>query len=150
MRSTLHLFIILPFILSLAILGCPPAAQEPDTDVTQEQGQEPEPETEPEGPKVFVVSIPPGTSIPGCEDGDNDCFEPATLEIQVGDTVNWENDDIAAHTITSGSPADGLTETFDSSVIISGTNFEFKFTQVGTYEYYCMVHPWQTGVVEVE
>ena len=58
------------------------------------------------GPQTHSVEIPVGTSVPGCEETDS-CFLPANITINAGDTVEWPNVDTAAHTVTSGSPADG-------------------------------------------
>ena len=38
---------------------------------------------------------------------------------------------------------------WDSSLIMSGGNYEHTFTESGTYEYYCAVHPWTLGKVIV-
>ncbi|HET6518083.1 MAG TPA: hypothetical protein VFG25_07695, partial [Nitrosopumilaceae archaeon] len=46
-------------------------------------------------PKTARVSIPSGTSVPGCEET-NACYKPATVTIQKGGTVTWSNDDTAA------------------------------------------------------
>jgi plastocyanin len=32
---------------------------------------------------------------------------------------------------------------------MSGGTFEFTFDESGTYDYFCMVHPWMTGKVIV-
>jgi plastocyanin len=68
--------------------------------------------------------------------------------VATGTTVTWSNDDTAAHTVTSGTPegSDGL---FDSSIFMAGTSFEFTFDEAGTYDYFCMVHPWMTGIIHV-
>jgi plastocyanin len=100
------------------------------------------------GPKTVEVSIPSGTSVPGCEET-NECYIPATVSINVGDTVSWPNDDTAAHTVTAGSAADGPNGVFDSSLLIAGGTFEYTFDSSGNYDYYCMVHPWMTGSVKV-
>ena len=90
-----------------------------------------------------------GSSTPGCEDT-NECFIPSTATIGVGETVTWENTDNAAHTVTSGSPADGPDGVFDSSLIMAGgASFSHTFDAAGTYDYFCMVHPWMSGVVIV-
>jgi predicted secreted protein with PEFG-CTERM motif len=69
----------------------------------------------------------------------------------MGGTVTWENVDNAAHTVTSGSPADGPDGVFDSSLIMAGgATFSHTFDDVGTYDYFCMVHPWMQGSVIVE
>ena len=43
--------------------------------------------------------------------------------------------------------ADGL---FDSEMMSAGDVFEFTFTEVGSYDYYCTFHPWMVGTVNVE
>lgn len=70
--------------------------------------------------------------------------------IRVNQTVVWNNDDTASHTITSGTPDGGPNGIFDSSLIMSGNSFAFKFAKKGVYPYFCMVHPWQEGIVVVE
>ncbi len=91
-----------------------------------------------------------GSSTPGCEDT-NSCFDPNPVTIAMGGTVTWENVDNAAHTVTSGSPADGPDGVFDSSLIMAGgATFSHTFDDVGTYDYFCMVHPWMQGSVIVE
>jgi len=90
-----------------------------------------------------------GSSTPGCEDT-NSCFDPNPVTIAMGGTVTWENVDNAAHTVTSGSPADGPDGVFDSSLIMAGgASFSHTFDEAGTYDYFCMVHPWMAGAVMV-
>jgi len=100
------------------------------------------------GPVTVEVSIPSGTSVPGCEET-NECYIPKTVSINAGDTVSWSNDDTAAHTVTGGSAADGPSGMFDSSLLIAGGTFEQTFDASGTLDYYCMVHPWMTGSIQV-
>lgn len=101
-----------------------------------------------EGPMTVEVTIPSGTSVPGCEET-NECYIPASVSIMKGDTVVWKNKDTAAHTVTSGSPEDGPSGIFDSSLLIGGGSFEHTFDSSGSYDYFCMVHPWMTGDVQV-
>ncbi|KAF6245268.1 plastocyanin/azurin family copper-binding protein [Nitrosopumilus sp. b2] len=101
-----------------------------------------------ESPKTINVSIPSGTAAPGCEET-NECYIPYEVEITVGDTVSWSNDDTAAHTVTSGTPTEGPDGVFDSSLVMAGAIYEFTFEQKGNYDYFCMVHPWMTGIVQV-
>jgi len=95
------------------------------------------------------VSIPEGTSTPGCE-ADNACYIESEVTVSVGATVTWTNDDTAAHTVTSGTPTDGPDGVFDSSIVMSGATFEHTFEEAGDYDYFCIVHPWMTGKVIVE
>ena len=94
------------------------------------------------------VSIPEGSSTPGCETT-NECFIPDEVSVNVGDEVTWTNDDTAAHTVTAGSAADGPSGVFDSSLFMAGTTFSHTFDAEGDFPYFCMVHPWMQGVVKV-
>ena len=100
-------------------------------------------------PKTVNVEIPKGSSSPGCETS-NACFSPASLTINAGDTVEWTNTDTAAHTVTSGSPANGPSGVFDSSLIMGSASFENTFDEAGNYDYFCMVHPWMVGNIQVD
>lgn len=95
------------------------------------------------------ISVPAGTSVPGCE-VENRCYVPPTLKIKKGQSVEWTNDDSAAHTITSGTPDKGPDGKFDSSLFMSKETFTHFFKDKGKYHYFCMVHPWQNGEIIVE
>ena len=88
-----------------------------------------------------------GSSTPGCEP---DCFIPATVTIGVGGMVTFANNDNAAHTSTAGSPADGPSGVWDSSLVMVGQSYTTPALDAGEYPYFCMVHPWMTGLVIVE
>ena len=98
---------------------------------------------------VRHVSIPQGTSVPGCEE-EHLCFDPEHLIIFADAEVIWTNDDTAAHTVTSGSPQKGPSGKFDSGLVLSGGTFTHKFASAGAFDYFCMVHPWMVGIVEVK
>ena len=108
--------------------------------------EEPEPATA-EDVSVAIVSIPPGAAVPGCEKT-GECYLPSAITISAGQKVSWSNADSAAHTVTSGT-ATGTTGVFDSGIFMSGSVYEFTFDDAGTYDYFCMVHPWMTGKVLV-
>ncbi len=104
---------------------------------------------EPEVMEPFsgTISVPSGSSAPGCDET-NECFIPADVSINVGETVTWSNDDSAAHTVTSGVPG-AADDVFDSSLFMEGTIFSHTFDEAGEYDYFCLVHPWMTGKVQV-
>ena len=85
-------------------------------------------------------------------------FNPTQLNVPVGATVTWRQDDVASHTVTSGRVEQaGGTATatpdgkFDSGTISKGQNFEFTFAAAGEFPFYCAVHPaTMTGVVTVK
>ena len=103
---------------------------------------------EPMGSQTHTVEVPSGTSVPGCEETDS-CYSPANITINAGDTVEWPNIDTAAHTVTGGSPADGPSGVFDSSLLMADATFAFTFEDAGEYDYFSMVHPWMVGSVSV-
>jgi predicted lipoprotein with Yx(FWY)xxD motif/plastocyanin len=69
----------------------------------------------------------------------NFAFDPKGLTITAGTTVVWHNSDTIAHTVTSDT---GL---FDSP-LPPGADFQFTFSQAGTYPYYCRPHGGPGGV----
>jgi len=100
-------------------------------------------------PSAFAdvtVTNAEGSSTPGCEPN---CFIPNPVTIEAGDTVTWDNGDTAAHTATGGSPTDGPSGVFDSSLIMAGASFSYTFDTAGTFDYFCMVHPWMEGTIVV-
>lgn len=60
-------------------------------------------------------------------------FDPSTLEVKVGDTVEWKNEDITPHTATSA--------TFDSASIDPDKSWRHTFTESGNFPYTCSFHP---------
>ncbi len=78
----------------------------------------------------------------------NNAFQPQQITVTAGTTVTWKNQDSVAHTVTSG-PRDAPSGLFDSGQIAAGGTFSFTFTDPGTYEYYCTVHPGMDGTVTV-
>ena len=119
-----------------------------EEEVVEETMMEEEVMMKPTGPQTHTVDMPEGTSVPGCEET-NACYLPADITINAGDTVEWINVDTAAHTVTGGSPADGPSGVFDSSLVMGGAVYAFTFEETGSYDYFCMVHPWMVGSVTV-
>ena len=100
-----------------------------------------------EEPKEPVtVTMPDGAGI---QKEGQIYYDPENLQISVGATVLWINDDNTMHTVTSGNSQEGPNGLFDSALIAAGDSFEFTFTTQGKEDYYCIVHPWMTGSVEV-
>jgi len=107
--------------------------------------------TPPDGKYVVTANVllPAGASVPGCEER-NECYIPSTIRVHRGDSVTWYNGDTAAHTVTSGTVADGVDGVFDSRLFMAGGTFSHTFDRAGTFDYFCMVHPWMTGEVVVQ
>ena len=101
-----------------------------------------------EAPKEATkIIIPEGAAIP--EDG-KIFYNPEAINISTGTTVEWINEDAAMHTATSGNPASGADGVFDSEILNIGDTYQFTFADVGNYDYYCILHPWMIGTVNVE
>jgi len=92
------------------------------------QSQEPVPPT----PTTTEVSI------------EGFAFKPAEINVPVGSTVTWNNKDSVIHTVTA---RDG---TFDSGSLSAGDTFSYTFEVEGTFEYYCVFHPYMEGKVVVD
>jgi plastocyanin len=60
---------------------------------------------------------------------------PATLAVNVGDTVVWKNDDVVPHTATDTG------KSFDSGNIEPGASWSYVVKRKGAYSYYCAYHP---------
>jgi plastocyanin len=70
-------------------------------------------------------------------------FSPNPVEVKVGETVTWINDDSGRHTVTS---KDGF---FDSGMMGKGQSFSYTFDKAGEYTYHCEPHPNMVGTVVV-
>jgi plastocyanin len=98
-----------------------------------------------------AVTVAPGGAL---------TFDPSTVKISVGDTVQWTWA-ASGHSVTSGNStsctADGQfcspNNTNCTVCVTSNVGFvyEFTFTQAGTFSYFCCVHCafGMTGVVNV-
>jgi amicyanin len=73
----------------------------------------------------------------------NFAFTPANIQVPVGTTVTWTNLDSAPHTVTFKQGMKG------SGVLEKGQSFSYTFTEAGTFQYDCAVHPYMTATVTV-
>ena len=86
--------------------------------------------------------------LPGSSSLTTDAYAPNPIQVSVGGTVTWTNDDSQPHTATSGENAtpDGF---FDSGIMAPSATFEHTFTEAGEYPYFCLLHPNMVGTVRV-
>ncbi len=80
---------------------------------------------------------------------DDFAFRAETVTVPAGTTVTWSNEDATSHTVTAGGEDVPDPDTFDLTVDEQGQVVEFTFDEAGSYPYYCVLHPFMTGVVEV-
>ena len=80
-------------------------------------------------------------------------YSPNPIQVSVGTTVTWTNNDSQPHTVTSGSNGQPDNK-FNSSpnftpLLNPGQTFSFTFTEEGEYPYFCLLHPNMVGTVSV-
>ena len=106
-------------------------------------------------PSATVV-MPEGTGVPGCQETDG-CFVPAAAAVGTGGSVTWVNEDSVIHTVLAGDIREDTDAVgfeypngFESGLIEpGGGTFTVTGLQDGEYPYYCSVHPWMAGVLQV-
>lgn len=109
-------------VLALGVVGCSST-----TDSTPSAS-----ETTASGPVVTVTAM---------------AYSPASLTVNVGDTVTWVFDDNGmAHDVSGVGDARGKLR---SPLKKSGT-YTYTFTEPGTYDYTCTPHPDMRGSVVVQ
>lgn len=69
-------------------------------------------------------------------------FTPATLEIKMGSTVTWVNNDQISHQIKS--------IFFNSAELTTGQSFSYTFNNPGIFDYTCSIHPEMSGKIVVK
>jgi plastocyanin len=70
-------------------------------------------------------------------------FATPRIDIIAGDAVRWSNDSARSHDVVA---ADG---SFDSGRVFQGEAFAHRFTAAGTVSYFCSLHPFMTGEIDV-
>ena len=71
-------------------------------------------------------------------------FAPASVTVNVGDTVTWTNNGPTPHSATSSSGV------FDTGIMDAGQSGSHTFTEAGTFAYICTPHPNMHGTVVVQ
>ena len=73
----------------------------------------------------------------------NYAFDPATVTVHAGDTVEWKNDDSVDHTATD--EVDPQKRAFDSGHIQQGKTSNYVAGKKGTYNYLLFITPFHEG-----
>ena len=87
---------------------------------------------------------PAPAPTPAAVDIRNFAFSPDPINISVGGTVQWINNDQAAHTVV------GDAAPFKSGTLSNKAMFSAKFDTPGTYDYHCSIHPFMKAKVVVK
>ena len=81
----------------------------------------------------------------------NFSFAPVVINLKVGDTVTWTNNDAAPHQIASNPhPTHTDLPGLLSGVLSNGQSYSYTFDKAGTWGYHCHIHPSMTGTVVVQ
>jgi plastocyanin len=75
---------------------------------------------------------------------DNFTFTPSELTVAVGTTVKWVNHDDIPHTVVNKD------KVFRSKALDTDDSYSFTFTNAGTFDYFCGLHPHMVGKVIVK
>jgi plastocyanin len=108
----------------------------------------------PDAPATAVAAETPADAAQGAEapaaaevpvDIRDFAYSPNPVEIAVGDTVTWTNQDEVPHTAT-GEDRDVL----QSGTISPGASFSQVFSAPGEFGYFCEFHPNMAGTIVVQ
>jgi plastocyanin len=89
---------------------------------------------------------------------DEPMYQPATVHVRVGQTVEWQNDGQVSHSVTddpsrANKPVDALlpagVKPFNSGNVMPGGRYRYTFTQPGRYRYFCLTHEMDQMIGEV-
>jgi plastocyanin len=98
----------------------------------------------PEKPASSETKEMKANSVPDQVVIENFSFVPATLTVKAGTKVTWVNRDDVPHTATD------TEKRFNSKALDTDDQFAFTFSEPGTYNYFCALHPKMTGQIIVK
>lgn len=70
-------------------------------------------------------------------------FSPAELQVRLGDTITWINNDFIPHTATA------IDKSWDSKNLAKGEEFSLIVSDNTVLDYYCFYHPNMTAKIEI-
>ena len=70
-------------------------------------------------------------------------YEPANLNVVVGASVQFINQDEEPHTVTANDSS------FNSKALDTNETWTYTFTKPGTFPYFCAIHPYMKGTITV-
>ena len=71
-------------------------------------------------------------------------YSPTPLNVSVGTTVTWVNNDSTDHDSTA------VNNSFSTGTIAPGRSASFRFQSAGSFPYYCTIHPGMVATVNVQ
>jgi len=70
-------------------------------------------------------------------------YDPRDLTVELGTTIVWTNIGELPHTVTD------INGAFDSGLMLKDDVYERRFDELGTFDYFCTLHPNMVGSVTV-
>jgi plastocyanin len=70
-------------------------------------------------------------------------YAPAQIDVVAGDTVTWTNDSVRNHTVSA------TDTTWSSAHLAANESYSFRFDTPGAQLYYCQLHGFMRGEVDV-
>ena len=92
---------------------------------------------------IFMAMVVPARAATIEITMENLVVSPAEVSAKVGDTINWINKDVFAHTATAKNGDFDVTLPPKKSV-------SFVLKKAGTVEYYCRYHPNMKATLKIE
>jgi plastocyanin len=74
----------------------------------------------------------------------NFAFQPARLVVSPGTRLVWTNTDSDPHTV------DSTKNVWSSEALDTNSTFARVFSKIGTFPYYCSIHPFMHGTIVVQ
>jgi len=66
-----------------------------------------------------------------------DLFSPARIQVVLGTTVTWTNQDTVPHNVTIAPVVMSSSNNWESGLLSPGQSFSYTFTSQGTFQYHC-------------
>jgi plastocyanin len=130
--------------ITVADQAAPLPDEDPEAvDLAEPAAAEPEADLGPPDLGAAIEGLDPIESSGATVSTVDRLFQPDAIEVGVGDSVTWTNDDSEGHTVTAN---DG---SFNSGIMTVGDEFSTTFETAGTFDYFCAIHPEMTGTVTV-
>jgi plastocyanin len=79
----------------------------------------------------------------------HETFSPAHIQVVLGTTVTWTNQDNVPHNVTLSPVVMSSSNDWESRLLYPGQSFSYTFTSQGTFQYHCQEHPGMIGAVIV-
>lgn len=126
-----------------AAQGAPAAADTPAPAATTAPAATSAPEAATAEPTAAEAAAPAAQEVP--VDIRDFAYSPDPIEVPVGSTVVWTNQDAVPHTATSDQRG-----ALQSGAIAPGSSFSQAFDTAGEFAYHCEFHPNMTGTIVVQ